>query len=82
LLSLGRYSYEIYLTHMFVVFALYDAFVSVGSPLRAVPALFVGVIVAAGLLGGLVARCYSEPMNRRLRNRWGEGSERLGSVIV
>jgi peptidoglycan/LPS O-acetylase OafA/YrhL len=79
--SLGRYSYEIYLTHMFVVFALYGAFVAAGSPLRAVPALFVGVILAAGLLGALVARCYSEPMNRRLRNRWGEGADRLGSVI-
>jgi peptidoglycan/LPS O-acetylase OafA/YrhL len=81
LLYLGRYSYEIYLTHMFVVFALYDAFVSAGSPLRAVPALFVGVIVAAGLLGALTARCYSEPMNRLLRNYWGDGADRLGSVI-
>jgi peptidoglycan/LPS O-acetylase OafA/YrhL len=82
LLTLGRYSYEIYLTHMFVVFALYDALVSVGSPLHAVPALFVGVIIAAGLLGALTARCYSEPMNRRLRNYWGEGANRLGSVTA
>ena len=82
LLALGRCSYEIYLTHMFVVFALYDAFVSLGSPLRAVPALFVGVIVAAGLLGALVARFYSEPMNRLLRGYWGDGADRLGSVIA
>jgi peptidoglycan/LPS O-acetylase OafA/YrhL len=81
LLKLGRYSYEIYLTHMFVVFALFNLFVSVGSPLRVVPVLFVGVIVAAGLLGALVARCYSEPLNRRLRDYWGDGADRLGSVI-
>ena len=80
LLSLGRYSYEVYLTHMFVVFALYDAFVSAGSALRGVPVLIVGVIVASGLLGALVARCYSEPVNRRLRNYWGDGADRLGSV--
>jgi peptidoglycan/LPS O-acetylase OafA/YrhL len=30
LASLGRYSYEIYLTRMFVVVALYNAFVSGG----------------------------------------------------
>ena len=81
LLTLGRFSYEIYLTHMFVVFALFNAFVSAGSALRAVPVLFVGVIVAAGLLGALVARCYSEPVNRRLRNYWGDGADRLGSVV-
>jgi peptidoglycan/LPS O-acetylase OafA/YrhL len=81
LLSLGRYSYEIYLTHMFVVFALFNMFVSAGSRLRWVPVLFVGVIIAAGLLGTMVARCYSEPLNRLLRSYWGEGADRLGSVI-
>jgi peptidoglycan/LPS O-acetylase OafA/YrhL len=80
LLRLGRYSYEIYLTHMFVVFALFNAFVSAGSPLRVVSALFAGVIAAAGSMGALVARCYSEPMNRLLRNYWGDGANRLGSV--
>jgi peptidoglycan/LPS O-acetylase OafA/YrhL len=82
LLMLGRHSYEIYLTHMFVVFALYNLFVSAGSPLRVVPALFIGVIVAAALLGALVARFYSEPMNRLLRKHWGESAERLGSVML
>jgi peptidoglycan/LPS O-acetylase OafA/YrhL len=67
---------------MFVVVALSNAFVSGGSPLRAVPAIFVGVIVAAGLRGALVARCYSQPMNRRLRSRWGEAADRLGSVMA
>jgi peptidoglycan/LPS O-acetylase OafA/YrhL len=82
LLTLGQYSYEIYLTHMFVVFALFNTFVALGSPLRLVPVLFVGVIAGAGVLGALVARWYSEPMNRRLRNYWGEGADRLGSVVA
>jgi hypothetical protein len=39
------------------------------------------VVLIAGLLGDWVARLYSEPMNRLLRQRRGEGPDRLGSVI-
>jgi hypothetical protein len=35
----------------------------------------------SGLLGELVARFYSEPANRFLRERWGDGANRLGSAI-
>lgn len=69
LVRLGRRSYEVYLTHMFVVFTLFNLFVSTGEPLRAVPVLFISVILIAGLLGELVARFYSDPMNRLLRRR-------------
>jgi peptidoglycan/LPS O-acetylase OafA/YrhL len=81
LIKLGQRSYEVYLTHMFVVFALFDLFVAAGKPLRAVPILFVGVILTAGLLGAMVARYYSEPMNRALREYWGDGPNRIGTVI-
>jgi peptidoglycan/LPS O-acetylase OafA/YrhL len=66
-LLLGRRSYEIYLCHMFVVFALFALFVHAGKPMWAAPVLFLAVIVVAGALGELIARFYSEPMNRRLR---------------
>jgi peptidoglycan/LPS O-acetylase OafA/YrhL len=82
LITLGRRSYEVYLTHMFVVFALFGLFKSAGLPLEAVPALFIGVILISGLLGELVARFYSEPMNRRIRQRLGDGADRLGSAGV
>jgi peptidoglycan/LPS O-acetylase OafA/YrhL len=81
LLLLGKHSYEVYLTHMFVVFALFHFFVAANKPMRMVPALFVAVIVVSGLLGELVALGYSEPMNRCLRNRWGDGPRKLGSVV-
>jgi len=81
LLKLGQRSYEVYLTHMFVVFALFRIFLAVGKPLRVVPVLFIAVILIAGLLGEVVARFYSEPMNRLLRRHWGEGPDKLGSVI-
>jgi peptidoglycan/LPS O-acetylase OafA/YrhL len=81
LITLGRRSYEVYLTHMFVVFALFGLYKSAGLPLGVVPVLFIGVILISGLLGEFVARLYSEPMNRLVRRRFGDGPDRLGSVI-
>jgi peptidoglycan/LPS O-acetylase OafA/YrhL len=78
---LGRRSYEVYLTHMFVVFALFRLFVAAGSPLPGVPILFLMVVLIAALLGDWVARLYSEPMNRLLRKRRGQEPNRLGSVV-
>lgn len=80
-LILGQRSYEVYLTHMFVVFGVLHLFVWAGKPMWAVPVFFVTVIFLAGVLGTFVARFYSEPLNRSLRERWGDGPERLGSVI-
>jgi peptidoglycan/LPS O-acetylase OafA/YrhL len=71
LLKLGQRSYEVYLTHMFVVFGLFQLFVIAGKPMSAVLALFIVVVVIAVLLGKVVARFYSEPMNRLIRERWG-----------
>ena len=65
--NLGQRSYEVYLTHMFVVFAFFDWFVWAGKPMAWVAPLFVVAILAASLLGTLVARVYSDPMNVRLR---------------
>jgi peptidoglycan/LPS O-acetylase OafA/YrhL len=81
MLKLGQRSYEVYLTHMFVVFALFQLFVAIGKPVTGVPALFLVVILMSGLFGEVVARFYSEPANRFLRERWGDGANRLGSVI-
>ena len=78
---LGQRSYEVYLTHMFVVFGALHVFLAFGTPIAGVPLFFIGVIVAAGLLGELVARFYSEPLNRKLRERWGDGPRKLGSVM-
>lgn len=67
LMKIGQYSYEVYLTHMFVVFALFGLFLDFGKPLWLVPALFVLVVVGSGIFGGIVAELYSEPINRLLR---------------
>jgi peptidoglycan/LPS O-acetylase OafA/YrhL len=82
LLDLGQRSYEVYLTHMFVVLAFFGVFVNLGKPMSGVPVLFVATVIVAAILGDAVANCYSEPMNRWLRRRWNDGPERLGSVIA
>jgi peptidoglycan/LPS O-acetylase OafA/YrhL len=61
----GRRSYEVYLTHEFVVVWMTQLFVKVhrGSPL----AWIAGEVALAAVLGAMVARWFSEPLNRRLR---------------
>jgi peptidoglycan/LPS O-acetylase OafA/YrhL len=81
LLRAGQRSYEIYLTHMFVVIALAEVFLATGKAMWAVPLFFFGVLLIGGLLGEAVARSYSEPMNRGLRARWNDGVRRMGSAL-
>lgn len=82
LLTLGERSYEIYLTHMFVVFALFELFLRAGKPMQAVPLLFLGAVLTSAVVGTLTARLFSEPMNRRLRRYFGRESGRLNSVVA
>jgi len=67
MLDLGQRSYEVYLTHMFIVFAFFELFLKTGKQMRAVPVYFVATILVSGIVGEAVARLYSEPMNRYLR---------------
>jgi peptidoglycan/LPS O-acetylase OafA/YrhL len=71
LMKIGQYSYEVYLTHMFVVFGFFGLFLDLGSRMQLVPALFVITIFVSGVLGAFVAHFYSEPMNQLLRVRSG-----------
>lgn len=80
LIQLGQRSYEVYLTHVFVVFAFFGIFMSYGHPAGAVLPLFLLTTLVAAIAGDLVGRYFSEPVNRALRRRWGEGPRQLGSV--
>ena len=61
----GRHSYEVYLTHEFAVIGLVFVYLHVGSgPLVGWTA---AILVATALPGWMLARFYSEPMNRWLR---------------
>lgn len=80
-LSLGRRSYEVYLTHAFIVLGSFHLFVVAKKPMTGIVVLFVGTILVSALLGEIVGRFYSEPMNRWLREKWGDGPGKLGSVV-
>ena len=81
ILNLGRRSYEIYLTHMFIVFISLDLFLTAGKPMMGIPIFFLVVMLAGAAMGELVARYYSEPMNRALRHSLGKRYPSLQSLI-
>jgi peptidoglycan/LPS O-acetylase OafA/YrhL len=76
-LQMGQRSYEIYLTHMFVVIAAFAVFAAWGKPLGAAWWVFAAVIVVASLLGWVVSVGFSEPMNRWLRRRVDVGRDEV-----
>jgi peptidoglycan/LPS O-acetylase OafA/YrhL len=68
--SCGRLSYEIYLFHMFVVFALVAVFHGGGFDMRWGFLWYVPTLALAWLLGLAVARGFSQPCERWLRQRF------------
>jgi len=82
LLDLGQRSYEVYLTHMFVVLLLFHCFLMLGKPILAVPVLFAAAVVLSTLVGDGVARLYSEPMNHFIRQRWGGSPAKRASGVI
>jgi peptidoglycan/LPS O-acetylase OafA/YrhL len=77
----GQRSYEIYLSHMFVVVALFGVYSAIGKPLGWAPLVFLAIITMSGGLGTFIARFYSEPMNRMLRHAFRDDAKHLGSVV-
>jgi peptidoglycan/LPS O-acetylase OafA/YrhL len=65
--SCGRLSYEIYLTHMFVVWFVVDAFKANGSDFRFGIFWYAPAIILSWFLGWLVARSISIPAEQALR---------------
>ena len=63
----GRNSYEVYLTHMFAVWTAVILFWHFKQSVNTAIWWFLAATILSGLLGWLVARFYSEPLNRRLR---------------
>jgi peptidoglycan/LPS O-acetylase OafA/YrhL len=68
--SMGRMSYEIYLGHMFVVFAAVGLYHMLGGDVRFGAWWYPPVVLACWALGALWARAYSLPSERAWRRRW------------
>jgi peptidoglycan/LPS O-acetylase OafA/YrhL len=66
---MGRNSYEIYLTHMFVVMFGVQFFLARQWGASRAPIYSVGLLVLCVLLGAAVAKWFSEALNRRLRRQ-------------
>ena len=65
--SMGRHSYEIYLTHMFVVFGAVALFRGLDAGMHWGWAWYIPIILLCWGLGVLVARYFSVPLDRALR---------------
>src|SRR5262249_19587557 len=63
----GRNSYEVYLTHMLVVWPMVVVFQHYRWTINVAPLWFLLTTALAGVAGYLVARFYSEPLNRKIR---------------
>jgi len=63
----GQNSYEVYLTHGFVMVLGAQAFYAVGSSPNMAPLWHAAMIGSSGLLGWITAKYFSEPFNKRLR---------------
>jgi len=61
----GRHSYEVYLTHEFVV--VWGTMLYMKLRRGPLPLWFLGILLLTAPLGAIVATYFSEPMNRRLR---------------
>jgi len=67
---LGKNSYEIYLTHMFVVYLLVRVYNTLEITREWAWILYILVIILSGLLGSLVAKFFSNPFNMFLREKF------------
>jgi peptidoglycan/LPS O-acetylase OafA/YrhL len=63
----GRNSYEVYLTHMLVVWPMVIAFQHFHFSRNMAPLWFLATTALAGTTGHVVSQFYSEPLNRTLR---------------
>ncbi len=65
----GRNSYEVYLTHMFVVYIFCEVYYALNLSGEWAWALYISIIFFSGTLGELVAKYFSTPLNKMLRVR-------------
>ena len=84
--AIGRCSYEIYLFHMPIVLGLIAVVRQTYAARAALPAWYGAMLAASILLGYVVARGYSEPLNRRIRKAsgllFGDGRARASQLVA
>ena len=79
---IGRCSYEIYLTHMFVILGVMSILERLQIAPSTIPLWYCAMLLLSIALGSLVARGFSEPMNRALRLRFLRPRQCAGNATV
>jgi peptidoglycan/LPS O-acetylase OafA/YrhL len=83
--AIGRCSYEIYITHMFVIFssfAVLRALFGKEAPQWVYPVSYLIMLVGSVLLGHGMSRWFSEPANRALRAWFATRAEAQAAIRV
>ena len=73
---LGRNSYEVYLSHLFVILPASLLWKRLGSS-AGIPLFYAAVLLICAALGELLARGFSKPLSQRLRPAWPPVSQLL-----
>jgi peptidoglycan/LPS O-acetylase OafA/YrhL len=68
---LGRNSYEIYLTHSFIIILLASFLFNAKQSTSIIIILYAITIILSGILGQLISTYFSEPLNRFIRSKTG-----------
>jgi peptidoglycan/LPS O-acetylase OafA/YrhL len=84
--AIGGQSYEIYLFHMFVVLGLMALLKRMHPAPATIPAWYLAMLLLSIVLGGIVSKFFSEPLNRRLRiqdaRRRGDGESSETAILT
>jgi peptidoglycan/LPS O-acetylase OafA/YrhL len=78
----GRNSYEVYLTHMLVVWPMVGLFFYFHQSINRSALWFLATTALTGIVGYAVARFYSEPLNRALRARFAPAASKRATVAA
>jgi peptidoglycan/LPS O-acetylase OafA/YrhL len=78
--SAGRLSYELYLTHMFVVFALVGAYRRSGAEVRSGAWWYLALLPLCWVLAWTFAHAWTLPAERWIKRRWLRG-QRAGKPV-
>ena len=66
----GQRGVQIFFAVSGFLIVFFRLFLAAGASMATIPVFFVAVTAVSGLLGELVARYFSEPLNRAIRDRW------------
>jgi peptidoglycan/LPS O-acetylase OafA/YrhL len=80
--SFGRLSYEIYLTHMFVILTIVRIFKSTGASLKWGILWYIPAFALSWLLGWVVVKYISTPSDRFIRSRFMTSKHQVPTAIT